>query len=227
MDRSPIDIVLIDAFGTLIAMEPPAPILRASLAATGYPFDEVTVAAALAAEMAHYRARMHVGSDAGGLAALRAECGAVLAGALGPGAPEPRRATELLVDALRFRLHDDAAALLDTLDAMGIGMGVVSNWDCALSGHLARLGVAHRFRVIIASAAVGHAKPDPEIFRLALARAGVDAHRALHVGDHRVKDVEGARAAGLRALLLDRSPGALPGDGVITSLADVPLVMAA
>lgn len=221
MHRPATTLVLLDAFGTLIRMEPPAPILRASLARAGYVFGEDVVAAALAIEIAHYRARMHIGGDPAGLAALRAECGAVLAGALGPGAPDPPVATELLVDALRFRPYPDALALLDALDAMGMPMGVVSNWDCALEGHLERLGLARRFRVIAASAAVGHAKPDPRIFRHALSVAGVPADRALHVGDSPEADYAGARAAGLHALLLDRASGARAEGDVITDLVAV------
>ncbi len=227
MDPPAVDLVLLDAFGTLIEMEPPAPILRASLADAGYPYDEDAVTAALATEIAHYRARMHIGGDPAGLAELRAECGAVLARALGPGAPGPDLATELLVDALRFRLYDDARVLMDVLDDMAIPMGVVSNWDCALPEHLARLGVAHRFRVIAASAAVGYAKPDARIFQHALAATGVAPARALHVGDRPVEDVEGAHGAGVPALLIDRVAGHHAAAGVITSLTDIPLVIAA
>jgi putative hydrolase of the HAD superfamily len=221
MDRADVDLVLLDAFGTLIGLEPPVAILSGSLAAAGYPFGEDAVAAALAQEIAHYRARMHTAGDPVGLAALRAECGAVLAGALGPGAPAPALATDLLVDALRFRPYPDAIALLDALDDVGIAVGVVSNWDCALAGHLERLGLASRFRIITASAAVGHAKPDPRIFRHALAEAGVPAERALHVGDSPEADYAGARAAGLHALLIDRAPGARAEGDVITDLVSV------
>jgi putative hydrolase of the HAD superfamily len=227
MHRPTPALVLLDAFGTLIRMEPPAPILRASLARAGYVFEEDVVAAALRTEIAHYRARMHIGGDPAGLAALRADCGAVLAGAPGPGAPDPPLATELLVDALRFHPYPDALALLDALDGMGMPMGVVSTWDCALEVHLEGLGLAPRFRVIAASASVGHAKPDPRIFGYALAAAGVPAGRALHVGDTAEADYAGARAAGLQALLIDRAPGAHAEGDVITDLMAVAQMVAA
>ena len=216
----PPDLVLLDAFGTLIEMEPPAPILARALSDAGYPCDPDTVHAALVEEIAHYRAHMHLGGDAAGLASLRAGCGEVLARALGPGAPAPALATELLVDSLRFRLHHDALPTIDALTARGVRLGVVSNWDCALPDHLARLGVAHRFVVIAASAAVGAAKPDPAIFLHAARVAGVEPSRALHVGDRRVEDYDGARAAGMRALLLDRH-GAEAGPDVISTLTAV------
>jgi putative hydrolase of the HAD superfamily len=47
-------------------------------------------------------------------------------------------------------------------------------------------------------------KPHPRIYELALERGGVDPSRALHVGDSPISDYEGAREAGMRAVLLDR-----------------------
>lgn len=215
-------VVLLDAFGTLLAMDPPAPILTGLMSHAGYVFPEQEVAGALAAEVAYYRAHMQEGADPRGLADLRAACAGVLVRHLGPGAPPVPLATELLVESLRFRLHDDVVPAMDALDAMGMALGVVSNWDCALPQHLDRLGVRERFGVVVASAAVGHRKPDPAIFRYALAALDVAPGQALHVGDQRAEDVAGARAAGLDALLLDRADGAAPGDGVITSLTQVP-----
>lgn len=224
MAPSPPDLVLLDAFGTLVAMDPPAPVLRAHLAAAGYAFSARDVDEALAREIAHYRSRMHVARDRAGLDALRAECGEVLADALGPGAPPAPEATRMLVASLRFRLHDDALGAMDALEVRGIRLGVVSNWDCALPDHLAALGVADRFAVIAVSAPVGAAKPDPAIFLHATSAVGVDPSRAMHVGDRRVEDYDGARAAGLQALLLDRA-GTERGPDVITTLAAIPEII--
>lgn len=219
--------VLLDAFGTLLRMEPPAPVLTGLMADAGYPFDEARVAQALALEIRHYRERMQVGRDADGLAALRGECAGVLVDALGPGAPPVPLATDLLVQSLRFRLYDDVLPTLDALDDMGAVLAVVSNWDCALPQHLAALGVADRFAAIVASAPAGCRKPDPAIFAVALAALDVAPADAVHVGDRRVEDLEGARAAGVGALLLDRADGAAPGPDVITSLAEIPRRVAA
>lgn len=224
MAPSPPDLVLLDAFGTLVAMDPPGPVLRGRLAAEGYAFSARAVEEALDREIAHYRSRMHVARDRAGLDALRAECGQVLADALGPGAPPAPEATRMLVASLRFRLHDDALGAMDALEACGIRLGVVSNWDCALPDHLAALGVADRFAVIAVSAPVGAAKPDPAIFLHATTAAGVHPSRALHVGDRRAEDYDGARAAGLRALLLDRA-AAERGPDVITTLASIPEII--
>ena len=217
MTAMPTRAVTLDAFGTLIAMDPPAPLLSAALADGGYTIPADVVEDALRREIAHYRARMHIGADAAGVAALRAECGAVLADALGPAGPDPATATQLLLRSLRFRLYADVPGLLDALDARGVRMAVVSNWDAGLAGHLARLGVADRFAVVLASAAAGAAKPDRAIFLEAARAMDVDPAAVLHVGDRRREDYEGARAAGMRAVLLDRT-GTLPGPDVVHSL---------
>jgi putative hydrolase of the HAD superfamily len=76
--------------------------------------------------------------------------------------------------------------------------------------------------VICASAAVGYRKPDPAIFAVALSALDVLPADALHVGDQHDEDVAGAQAAGVHALLIDRTPGASPHDDVITALTQVP-----
>jgi len=65
-------------------------------------------------------------------------------------------------------------------------------------------GLAPLVDAVVTSAAVGAAKPAPEIFRHALALAGAQPARALHVGDSAAEDVAGARASGIPALLLAR-----------------------
>jgi putative hydrolase of the HAD superfamily len=57
--------------------------------------------------------------------------------------------------------------------------------------------------VVIDSAVVGVAKPDPAIFRIALEATGVPPERTLHIGDTVGADVDGALAAGVRPVHLD------------------------
>ena len=68
---------------------------------------------------------------------------------------------------------------------------------------------ARHFAAVIDSAVEGIEKPDPRLFRLALERVAADADTTLHVGDMYHVDVVGARAAGLRVVLLD-SDGLYP-----------------
>jgi HAD superfamily hydrolase (TIGR01549 family) len=92
---------------------------------------------------------------------------------------------------------------LDRLRAAGWRLVVVSNANGTLAAQLARLRLADKFDVLIDSAVEGVEKPDPLIFERALARCGGRAETTVHAGDFYHIDVVGARAAGLRAFLVD------------------------
>jgi HAD superfamily hydrolase (TIGR01549 family) len=84
-------------------------------------------------------------------------------------------------------------------------VGVVSDWESSLPEVLASLGLDSWVDFVVASGAVGLAKPGPELFLLACDRAGVDPDAAVMIGDNLQADVLGARSAGLQAVLLDRN----------------------
>lgn len=111
--------------------------------------------------------------------------------------------------------------MLDALRARGLKLLVVSNWDSKLPALLDRLDLTRHFDAVVVSALVGASKPAREIFETALSVAGVAAHEALHVGDSPSEDYEGARAAGLPALLLDRAGVAGDGFETIRSLQEI------
>ncbi len=206
-----VEAVLLDAYGTLVTLDDPVGRLGALLAAEGHPHPPERVAAALRAEVLHYRAHHDEGYDAASLASLRLRCAAVLAEGLGDDVPPLPRLTDILVDALRFELLPDALPALDAMGDAGLRLGVVSNWDCGLADVLGGLGVADRFDVVAASAVVGAGKPDPAIFHHALGALGVPPGAALHCGDLPAYDCAGAAAAGVRAVLIDRAGGRAPG----------------
>lgn len=110
-----------------------------------------------------------------------------------------------------WQVYPDVLPALAAFRAAGLAVGIVSNWDSRLEGILAGLGLGGRVDFVVYSSRAGWRKPDPRIFRIALARARVDAAEALHVGDSEAEDARGAAAAGVRCLLLDRS-GARDGD---------------
>jgi putative hydrolase of the HAD superfamily len=118
-----------------------------------------------------------------------------------------------------WRAADDARETLEALERRGILLGVVSNFDSRLSRVLAELDLARFFRAIVPSSVAGAAKPDPAIFRLALARLGVEPAEAAHVGDDERCDRDGASAAGLRAWLLD--PSRPSGERSIRTLGEI------
>lgn len=107
--------------------------------------------------------------------------------------------------------------MLAELKRRGLRLAVISNWDQRLPLLLERLELADAFDSFAISAIVGVEKPHPRIFETALAALGVAAERALHVGDSRRDDVEGAQGVGMQALWLSPSGG-----GDLTSLAELP-----
>lgn len=216
---SPVEAVLLDAFGTLVTLDDPAGRLGTLLADAGHPHPPDAVARALRAEVRHYRAHHDEACDPDSLAGLRRDCARVLGDALGGDVPPIGRLTGILVASLRFTLLPDAVPALDVLAATGAALAVVSNWDCGLGEVLDELGVAHRFAAVSVSAVVGAAKPDPAIFHDALGRLGVAPARALHCGDVPAADCAGASRAGVRGVLVDRS-GVLAG-GPCPRIADL------
>jgi putative hydrolase of the HAD superfamily len=191
-----LDAVTIDAFGTLVTLRDPVPALGRTLAACGIARSRDEVAAAFAEEGRYYRARSHEGADEASLALLRRECAGVFLRALGADV-EPASFAGDYVSALRFAPRPSVPEAVTELAAMGLRLGVVSNWDVALTGYLEELGLREHFTAIVTSAEAGAPKPDPRIFELALERLGVAPERALHVGDAEADEL-GARAAGMR-----------------------------
>ena len=98
---------------------------------------------------------------------------------------------------------------LQRLRARVARMVVVSNANGRLHVVMERLGLARYFDVMLDSHLEGVEKPDPRLFQIALERSGGSAQTTLHVGDFYWIDVMGARAAGLRAVLVD-SAGLYP-----------------
>lgn len=98
----------------------------------------------------------------------------------------------------------EAARVLEELGCEGLRLAVISNTeDGRARDALDAAGLASYFDIVIDSHLVGCKKPDPAIFRLALERLGVEAAEAAFVGDSYALDALAARAAGMRAILLD------------------------
>lgn len=101
-----------------------------------------------------------------------------------------------------FELFEDVLPVLEELRAAGLRIGVVSNGIRDLTAFVAH----HRLDVdaIVDSRTHGRVKPHPTIFQAALDVLGVSAADAVMVGDSLEEDVQGARALGMRAILIDR-----------------------
>jgi putative hydrolase of the HAD superfamily len=125
-----------------------------------------------------------------------------------------------------WRLHEDAAPLLDTLSDMDVPVGALSNSSQTLSvDKLARLELTDRLPLLVSPDDLGFGKPDPRVFALACERLGSPPGRTAYVGDELDVDAQGAVEAGLVGVWLDRSAsGREAPTPVLTvhSLADVP-----
>ncbi len=101
-----------------------------------------------------------------------------------------------------FDLYEDALPVLEELHRLGVKIGLVSNGardlDQFVSDHALEVDVA------LGSRAHGWTKPHPTIFRAVLERLGVEPEDAVMIGDSLQDDIEGARALGMRAFLIDR-----------------------
>src|SRR3954463_5672207 len=130
--------VLLDALGTLIDFEPPAPRLRLALRERlGVDVSAEAAETAMRAEIGYYRAHLHEGRDAASLADLRARCAQAMGAVLGLDVP-----VDALLDALHFFAYPDAAPALRELREAGFRTVVVSNWDHSLHERLLETGLA-------------------------------------------------------------------------------------
>jgi putative hydrolase of the HAD superfamily len=111
-----------------------------------------------------------------------------------------------------WRLYDDVEPTLTDLRKRGLRLAIVSNWDTRLRKICVGLGVDRLVDFIVISAEAGVRKPDPRIFEEALRRAEVSAKEAIHVGDLPDEDIEGARRAGIRGVLIDRQKRITPNE---------------
>ena len=142
-------------------------------------------------------------------------------------------ASQFATDA--WELYPDVLPMLEAVRSRGdVQIGIVSDWGSNLRDIVTGLGLDRYLDFVLASGAIGLAKPNPAFFRVALERADLDAADALMVGDSYRADVRGAWGAGVDALWLDRREGpslnALAGDAPtdvrrIHSLDEVPVIL--
>ena len=103
-----------------------------------------------------------------------------------------------------YRLFSDVLPTLAACRDAGLVLGVVSNFEDWLEGLLVELEVAPYFSFLVISGKEGVEKPDPAIFELALARAGLPAEAVVFVGDHPKVDIAAACGLGMTGVLVDR-----------------------
>jgi putative hydrolase of the HAD superfamily len=200
--------ILFDAGNTLVQMNYGA--IAVQLGALGYPVTREAV------QRAEWRARVrfdasvlaHPGASTESSGARAAYLEFLL---LELGIADPSAAAAMADWRQRYNApvgifdvaDPEGPAALALARSAGLRVGVVSNSDGTVRDLLGALGLGRHIDFVIDSHEVGVEKPAARIFDLALARAGVGPHEAVHVGDLYSVDVVGARAAGVAAILLD------------------------
>jgi len=215
--------VFLDALGTLVELQPPAPRLRWLLAERGFEVDEERAATGFQAEISYYLGHHLEGSDRERLDDLRDRCAEAMMEELDLPGLERATAREVMLASLEFVPFPDVlpalAALADHV------LVIVSNWDCSLADWLGPAGLLDHIDAVVTSAEVGVAKPAPGIFERALELARAQPGEVTHVGDSLENDVAGARAVGIRPVLVARDGGAPGGVESVRSLADLPALL--
>jgi HAD superfamily hydrolase (TIGR01509 family) len=194
VNAAELDAVTLDAYGTLVMLADPIPALSEALAERGAARSREVILAGFRGEVAYYRAHTSEGYDGEGLARLQQDCARVFLDSVGAELDAAEFAP-VYVGAMHFEVLDGVRPSLERLQALGLELGVVANWDLTLRKLLAEVGLDGYFGVIVHAAG----KPAPDGFLRAIAGLGVEAGRTLHIGDDEV-DETAARAAGVRFL---------------------------
>jgi len=202
--------ILFDAGGTLIHVDG-----EAVCRAVGQPYSEDFFGQAEAA--AHKEAREWIARHPTSTDAERFPIFVdAMLRALGIGDAAARREGGSRVAAEHQRANlwcrpgEKAAETLEALAGRGYRLGVVSNSNGHVRKLLERAGLASFLKVIVDSAEVQIEKPDPRIFSVAVEALGLEPAACAYVGDIYDIDVVGARAAGLRPILIGRCPAPEP-----------------
>lgn len=220
--------LLFDAAGTLIEpAEPVAEVYARHFAAAGWRIDASAIRAAFGAVFSEAAPPDYRSAEDGDLAErvwwrevvfrTLGGCGVEVAG-------DRERALACFDGLFRYyaapgawRVFPEVAAVLEEARRAGLATGVVSNFDRRLHGILDGLGLSFGF--VLTSADARARKPDPSIFRQALARLGMSPSEVRHAGDSPAADGDGARGAGIRPFLVARPERDLR-DFVVDALAE-------
>jgi HAD superfamily hydrolase (TIGR01549 family) len=138
----------------------------------------------------------------------------------------PDQALQMLAKAFtmgfKFVAYSDALPVLQEMKARGLKTGLISNVGQEIDSYCEELGFASYLDFKVTSFEVGYDKPRPEIFQLALDKAGIKACDSLFIGDQYDQDIVGARGVGMNPILIDRKNGSAKLDcPVINSLSEV------
>ncbi len=107
----------------------------------------------------------------------------------------------------------DAIETLETLRSQGYRLGMVTNGSSDTQRQkIGRWQLEPYFDEIVIESEFGRGKPDPGVFRQALAGTGASANEAWMVGDNLYADIGGAQGAGVHSVWIHRERLQFPDD---------------
>ncbi|MEX0830012.1 MAG: HAD-IA family hydrolase [Nitrospirales bacterium] len=128
---------------------------------------------------------------------------------------------EAFGQATHWELFPETVEVLTQLKKRGFELGIITNFDSRFFQVARALHIQSYFDSVTISSLAGAAKPARKIFLHALDQHMLNPDEVLHVGDHPIEDFEGAKQAGLHAVLINRSGSALSDHQTLPSLAAV------
>jgi phosphoglycolate phosphatase-like HAD superfamily hydrolase len=189
-----LDGVTVDAHGTLVRLIDPVPALTAALAERDAERPRDVVAHGFRVEVEHYVRHSSDGHDEPGLARLQRDCAAVFLDAVAAELDADEFAP-VYAGAMHFEPLPGVVPALERLRGFGLELAVVANWDLSLHRLLDEVGLSPFFRAVVHAAG----KPTPDGLLRALDSLGVDASRALHIGDGEADELVAVAAGTLFA----------------------------
>ena len=153
-------------------------------------------------------------------------------GGSGPGLePCAREVYDEWAACQHFALYEDVRPVMKSLHAAGLRIGLISNTHRSLASFQSYFDLAPYISGAVSSSDHGYMKPHPSIFEAALRLIGVGPSESVMVGDSLTHDIRGARRAGMRGVLIERSAepgqGEIDGVPVIRALDELPRLLAA
>jgi HAD superfamily hydrolase (TIGR01662 family) len=121
-----------------------------------------------------------------------------------------------------FEMYEDVPDVLNAIARGGLRIGLISNSHRCLASFQSHFELEGLISAAVSSSQHGYLKPHPSIFQAALHLLGVAPGEAVMVGDSVGQDIEGARRAGMRAVLVRRGAADEPFGGQVDS--DVPII---
>lgn len=219
--------VFLDFFNTLAYFDPSREDTYADIAASlGVNVTPATIAAALPEADAYWRSEnfkkpVREREQDDKVAIYREYGSRILAGT----GATPDQALQMLAAAFNrgwvFKSFADSVPALRLIKERKLVTGLISNVGQEIDSYCRELGFEPFLDYKVTSFEVGFDKPRPEIFNLALDKAGVKASESIFIGDVYEQDIVGARGVGMKPILISRNGAAARDCIVISDLSQV------